>query len=104
MALRTVPIRRSGTRANLFMGGDRELVMLAGLLAGALVFSAQEWRATVFGIVLWVVALYALRLAAKSDPRMRHVYLRHALLYKKYYPARSTPFRENTRNQGEQYQ
>lgn len=34
------------------MGGDRELVMFTGLIAGALVFSAQELRATVFGISL----------------------------------------------------
>ena len=32
------------------MGGDRELVMFSGLLAFALVFSAQELRATVYGI------------------------------------------------------
>ena len=47
MALRTVPIRRSGNRHNLFMGGDREMVMFSGLLAFALIFSAQELRATV---------------------------------------------------------
>jgi type IV secretory pathway TrbD component len=85
------------------MGGDRELVMFAGLAASALVFSAQELRATVFGIGLWFGALFALRLAAKSDPQLRHVYMRHRR-YKPYYPARSTPFRENTRTQGKQYQ
>jgi type IV secretory pathway TrbD component/type IV secretory pathway VirB2 component (pilin) len=53
MALRKVPIRRAGNRDNLFMGGDRELVMFAGLLAFALVFSAQEVRATLVGLVLW---------------------------------------------------
>jgi type IV secretion system protein TrbD len=103
MALRAIPIRRVGNRTNLFMGGDRELVMFAGLAASALVFSAQELRATVFGIGLWFGALFALRLAAKSDPQLRHVYMRHRR-YKPYYPARSTPFRENTRTQGKQYQ
>lgn len=44
MALRAIPIRRAGNRENLFMGGDRELVMFSGLLAGALIFSAQEVR------------------------------------------------------------
>ena len=94
MAMRQIPIRRAGNRENLFMGGDRELVMFTGLLAGALIFSAQDMRATVFGIVLWFGALYALRIMAKSDPKMRHVYLRHRR-YKTFYPARSTPFREN---------
>lgn len=94
MELRVIPIRKVGNRANLFMGGDRELVMFAGLLAFALIFSAQDLRATVFGLALWFSALFLLRLAAKSDPRLRHVYLRN-LRYKSYYPPRATPFREN---------
>lgn len=84
------------------MGGDRELVMFSGLMAFSLVFNAQELRATVFGIALWVGALFVLRLAAKSDPKLRFVYIRHRL-YKRYYPARSTPFRLNTKSQGKQY-
>jgi len=102
MALRTVPIRRTGNRDNLFMGGDRELVMFAGLMAFALVFSAQEVKATAFGLFLWFGALYGLRLMAKSDPKMRFVYLRQRR-YKRYYAARSTPFRLNSNNQGKQY-
>lgn len=102
MALRTIPLRRVGIRHNLFMGGDRELVMFAGLLAFALIFSAQELRATVIGLVLWFGALVACRLMAKSDPQMRFVYMRHRK-YKRYYPARSSPFRVNTNSQGKQY-
>jgi len=102
MALRTIPIRRAGNRQNLFMGGDRELVMFAGLMAFALIFSAQELRATVVGLVLWFGALFLCRLMAKSDPRLRHVYMRHRR-YAPYYAARSTPFRVNTSSQGEQY-
>lgn len=103
MALRSIPIRRAGNRSNLFMGGDRELVMFAGVLAFALVFSAQEWRATVVGFLLWFGTLFACRLMAKADPRLRQVYLRHRK-YRRYYPARSTPFRNNPRSQGRQYQ
>jgi len=103
MALRSVPIRRAGNRENLFMGGDRELVMFSGLLAFALIFSAQELRATLIGLLLWFAALYVFRLMAKADPKMRFVYIRHRR-YKPYYPARSTPFRENTPSQGKQYQ
>jgi type IV secretory pathway TrbD component len=102
MALRKVPIRRIGNRHNLFMGGDRELVMFSGLLAFALVFNAQEIRAAIVGTCLWVGGLFLLRLMAKSDPRMRSVYLRHRR-YKAYYAARATPFRENSRTQGTQY-
>ena len=69
MALRTIPIRRAGNRENLFMGGDRELVMFAGLFAGALIFSAQELRATIFGIALWFGALWVLRRMANGRKR-----------------------------------
>jgi type IV secretion system protein VirB3 len=100
MSLRTIPIRRAGNRHNLFMGGDRELVMFSGLLAFALVFSAQEWKATIFGLVLWFTSLFLFRLMAKADPRMRDVYMRHRK-YKPYYPARSTPFRDNTERWGQ---
>lgn len=102
MALRTIPIRRAGNRENLFMGGDRELVMFSGLLAFGLIFSAQDLKATIFGLILWFGALFVFRLMAKADPKMRNVYLRHRR-YKSYYPARSTPFRENTASQGKQY-
>ena len=102
MALRSIPIRRAGNRTNLFMGGDRELVMFTGLIAFALVFSAQELSALIYGIVLWLVSLYLLRLMAKADPQMRFVYLRHRR-YQRYYPAQSTPFRTNPNSQGKQY-
>ena len=89
---RTIPIHSAVNRPNLFMGGDRELVMFTALLAAALIFAAQEWFACVFGVVLWTAALYLLRLMAKNDPQLRHVYLRHRR-YKAFYPAHSTPFR-----------
>lgn len=102
MSLRAIPIRRAGNRTNLWMGGDRELVMFSGLLAFALIFSAQELRATVIGLLLWFAALYIFRTMAKADPKLRFVYLRHRR-YKAYYPPRSTPFRQNSSSQASQY-
>jgi type IV secretion system protein VirB3 len=102
MALRSIPIRRAGNRHNLFLGGDRELVMFAGVLAFALIFSAQELRATVAGLLLWFGALFTCRLMAKSDAQLRSVYLRHRK-YRAYYAPRSTPFRVNPASQGKQY-
>ena len=84
------------------MGGDRELVMLTGVMTFALIFSAAELRASVVGISLWFAALFVFRLMAKADPRMRQVYLRHRR-YAAYYPPRATPFRENSSRQGRQY-
>lgn len=103
MALRTIPIRQSGNRPNLFMGGDRELVMFSILIAATSIFAAMEIKTTLFGIALWIFALFALRLMAKHDPQLRHVYLRQ-LRYKKYYPARSTPFTINSAHMEKQFQ
>jgi type IV secretion system protein VirB3 len=96
MALRTVPIRQVGNRANQVLGGDRELVLTSAILCGALVFSAADFKAAVVGGLLWVAILFLLRKMAKSDPLMRQVYLR-SLKYSDYYPAQSTPFVENKR-------
>lgn len=98
MSLRSIPIRRCGNRPSLFMGGDRELVMFSGLLSAILVFAAQDWLAAISGLVMWILSLKGLRLMAKSDALMRAVYLRQRR-YQAYYPARSTPFRDNKRGQ-----
>ena len=102
MALRSVPFRRAGQRVNLLMGGDREGVLLAGLLAVPLPLLGQTWYSLVFALVLWFGALAALRAIAKTDPRMRPVYFRHRL-YRDYYPPRATPFRKNGRTQAARY-
>jgi type IV secretion system protein VirB3 len=64
------------------------------LLSAILVFAAQDWLAAIFGFALWFLSLKGLRLMAKADPYMRAVYLRQRG-YQAYYPARSTPFRNN---------
>lgn len=102
MALRMIPIHRAGNRENLFMGGDREMVMFSGLLAAILIFAAQDWNAAILGVVMWFIALSMLRKMGKADPKMRFIYLRNRR-YKPYYPPRSTPYRNNTASQGKQY-
>ncbi|KTD38604.1 conjugal transfer protein TrbD [Legionella nautarum] len=95
MTLRALPIRRSSNRPNLFLGGDRELVMFSGLLAAILIFASQDWCALIVGVGFWFTGLWVLRLMAKSDPYMRAIYLRQRR-YQSYYPARATPFRSNS--------
>ena len=80
----------------MFLGGDRELVLFSGLIAAVLIFACMQFLTIVIGVALWMVALWIFRRIAKSDPLMRYIYLR-SLLYRNYYPARSTPFRENIR-------
>ncbi len=91
-----IPLHKFSFRPNLVMGCDRELIMFSGLMAFSLAFTAMSLLAAIYGACLWIVSLFFLRLMAKADPKMRHVYLRH-IRYKHYYPARSTPFRVNTR-------
>jgi type IV secretion system protein VirB3 len=54
---------------------------------------ALNWVAAGIGITVWGLGVGTLRLMAKADPILRHVYPR-ALRYKRYYPARSTPWRK----------
>jgi type IV secretory pathway TrbD component len=103
MALRVIPIRRSGVRTTTFMGGDRDLVMTAWLVAGLIVVpDLHEVRAWVGGALLLTFCLSILRMMAKADPLMRQVYFRHRR-YRTYYPARSTPFRINRNSQAVRY-
>lgn len=94
MTLRRIPIRLSGNRDNLFMGGDRELIMFSGILAGTMFFADPGFKTFFLGGSLWFFALVVCRLMAKSDPKMRKIYLRHRK-YKTYYPPRSKHDREN---------
>jgi type IV secretion system protein VirB3 len=75
------------------MGADRELVLLTALAAIILIFVVLTWYAALFGIAIWLVAVAALRMMAKSDPLMRRVYLRH-IAYKTSYRATSSPWRK----------
>lgn len=90
--LRKTQIHKSVNRPNLFMGGDREAVMVTAMLSAILIVVVMEWIAFFIGVALWFGAVFFLRKAAEADPQMRDVYLRH-IQYKKFYPARSTPFR-----------
>ncbi|RWB32105.1 conjugal transfer protein TrbD [Mesorhizobium sp.] len=85
-------VHRALSRPNLLMGADRELVLLTGLASVILIFVVLTWYAALFGAAIWLVAVAALRMMAKSDPMMRRVYLRH-ITYKAYYRATSTPWR-----------
>lgn len=115
MALRTVPIRRAGNRTNLFLGCDREVIMFIGAAAAALIFTAQDTTATLYGLLLWFVSLFILRVMGKSDPQLRPVYLRTINRYRGakvhvgggkylrgYFPPQSTPHRINARTPGGQ--
>lgn len=85
-------VHRALSRPNLLMGADRELVLLTALAAVILIFVVLTWYAALFGVSVWLVAVAALRMMAKTDPLMRRVYLRH-ISYRTYYRPTSTPWR-----------
>ncbi len=88
---RNLTIHRSCIRHTTLLGGDRELVMVAGLAAVACIFILQTFYAFCFGIFIWFFVLFVSRLMVKSDVLMKEVYLRH-VRYKKHYLAKGTPF------------
>jgi type IV secretory pathway TrbD component len=90
--LRHTAFHRALHRPNLFLGGERELVMTTALLAGGLAIAAQNWVAAAVSAAVWFGVIAILRMMAKADPQMSKVYLRQ-LHYQAYYPARSRPFR-----------
>jgi type IV secretion system protein TrbD len=92
VSLRRTPFHRVLHRPHLLLGGERELVMMTAFVAGALGFAALNGVAAVIAAVLWFGCLAALRRMAKADPQMSRVYVRQ-LRYRRYYPARSRPYR-----------
>jgi len=90
---RRTPLHRALHRPTLIAGGERELVLMTGLVAFGLVASAMNWVAAVVGFLLYGANLYLLRLMAKADPEMSKVYLRQ-LKYSGYYAPRSRHWRQ----------
>lgn len=94
------PVRQFGTRRNYFLGADRELAMIAGLLCFTIIFASITilFIPTIIGgIFLWFILIFILRRLAKFDPLFRFVYFRH-IKYQRYYPAHSSAFRRCTHN------
>ena len=87
-ALREVVIHESANRPNQLLGGDRELVLLALLVAVSLAFALAAWWGIVLSIFVWGSSLAVLRRMGKADPQLRQVYLRH-IRYRSFYPAKS---------------
>jgi type IV secretory pathway TrbD component len=81
-------IHQSANRPHLILGGDRELVLLAGLTAACLAFTLASITGIVVGLVFWLSSVVVLSRMGKADPMLRQIYLRH-IGYKGFYPAKS---------------
>ncbi|MEO8502478.1 MAG: conjugal transfer protein TrbD [Acidobacteriota bacterium] len=79
------------TRPILLGGVEREIAIIEATLIAALLFGVGLHLATVgLSILIALVVHPLLRSAAKSDPQMLRVYVRH-LRYAPYYAAQTHP-------------
>jgi type IV secretion system protein VirB3 len=85
---REISIHQSANRPHLILGGDRELVLFAGLTSACLAFTLASLTGIAVGLVFWLSSVAVLSRMGKADPMLRHVYLRH-LRYKPFYPAKA---------------
>lgn len=92
--LRITPLHPSCNRPNLFLGGDRRLVIFGLAFAVMLIFTKPTLVMVITGLVLAFGILWTARKLAKSDPLLISIYLRHTL-YRRFYPPQSGPWREN---------
>ncbi len=88
---RTIPIHPSINRPDQFFGAERKPILFFALIAVSPALVFQNIVSIVFGAIFWPLILWAARYAAKRDPEMRRVVIKH-LKYRAYYPARSNPF------------
>ncbi|MGI9074130.1 MAG: conjugal transfer protein TrbD [Bryobacteraceae bacterium] len=88
---REVVIHPSANRPNQILGGDRELVLIAALIAVSLGFSLATWWGIAVSVGFWIAAMAVLQRMGKADPMLRHIYMRH-IRYRSFYPAKSGLF------------
>lgn len=86
-------IHRALSRPNLLFGADRELVLVTGLAAIALIFVVLTPTSALIGAAIWIVVVGLLRMMGKADPLIRRVYLRH-IRYRPSYRPTSSPWRQ----------
>ena len=81
-------MRTSLSRPQQLLGGDREMVIMAGLGAALMAVSVMTFLSFLLAIVGFSIVAAVLAKIGKADPMMRKVYGRH-LQYKDFYPAES---------------
>src|SRR5271170_6942426 len=85
---REIPIHQSANRPNTLLGADREMVLLAIMIAFGMGLSLATWWGVALAALFWVGAVGVLQRMGKADPLLRQVYLRH-IRYRQFYPAKS---------------
>jgi len=81
-------MRTSLSRPQQLLGGDREMVIMAGLGAAMMAVSVMTFVSFLLALVgFWTIVIVLARIG-KADPMMRKVYSRH-LQYKDFYPRKA---------------
>lgn len=91
--LRRIPVYKALNKTNLTLGGERNLVLMVGLICFTLVFAAHSWPLFIIGLSTWFVSIALLRKMANEDPKMSKVYLKH-IKHQKIYEPFSRPWRK----------
>lgn len=86
----SVTLHESLNRPMLMLGGERNLVLMLGVLAGVFIFSLAALWAAVAGVVLWMVGIYVLSRAGSYDHQLSKTAVR-SIKYRRFYPSQATP-------------
>lgn len=89
--MRSVPIHQSLLRDDLVLGGERDPVLYAAVLAVIIFVNGMSLPGTLLALAVWMACLTTLRRMAKADPMMSKVWMRH-IRQQDYYPAHSSPW------------
>lgn len=88
-------MHRSLHRANLVMGGERDITLMMLIISGALVGTTMNLPGLLSGLAIYFVSLGILQQMAKADPQLTAIYVRYVRRYNNFYPARSRHWREH---------
>jgi type IV secretion system protein TrbD len=87
---RVSAIHQSLTRPILLAGAERPLALANWITAAALILGGGlHWYTIAMGAFLASAGHWALVQAAKFDPRLSQIYIRH-IRYQDFYPARTS--------------
>ena len=83
-------IHQSLVRPVLLAGAERPLAIANWITAAALILGAGQWYSAALGALLATAGHGALVQAAKIDPQLSRVYVRHWRYEQDCYPARAS--------------
>jgi type IV secretion system protein TrbD len=83
-------IHQSLVRPVLLAGAERSLAIGNWIAAAALILGGGKWYTAALGVLLATAGHWALVQAAKVDPQLSQVYIRHWRYNQDCYPARSS--------------